>query len=366
VTEYGLAVDGVGYATSGGFVDDIAGQLDEIKGQIVSGAITVPTVPGERTVINAVGSAENPIQVLYVPSTSAEEIVAGGELLAAQLNAATGLTYEVSVPTSYAATVEAMCAAPENTIGFIPAQAYVLANQLCGVEAALKSIRFGYDVYWAQFLVPRDSDIQTFEELAGMTWGYPDAGSTSGYLFPLGMFTSAGIEPGETLETGGHPASVRAVYNGEVDFSTSFYSPPIDADRNVLWDGTAENADIPADLVDSCAINADGEIQCGDYIVRDARRNLREELPDVVQKVRILTLSPPIPNDLMTFGPDFPADVAAQITDAMLAYADSDPDGFATAFAPYSWTGVALAVDAELDSVRLLLEAIGYDLEDLG
>ena len=42
---FDLSNDGVGYATSGGYVDDIAAQLDEIKAEIVSGAITVPTAP---------------------------------------------------------------------------------------------------------------------------------------------------------------------------------------------------------------------------------------------------------------------------------------------------------------------------------
>ena len=42
---YDLSVDGVGYSTSGGFVDDIADQLDAFKAQIVSGEIEVPTAP---------------------------------------------------------------------------------------------------------------------------------------------------------------------------------------------------------------------------------------------------------------------------------------------------------------------------------
>lgn len=42
---FDLSVDGVGYATSGGHVDDIAGQLEDLKAQIVSGAITVPESP---------------------------------------------------------------------------------------------------------------------------------------------------------------------------------------------------------------------------------------------------------------------------------------------------------------------------------
>jgi len=42
VTTYDLSVDGVGYSTSGGQVDDIAAQLDEFKQQIIDGDITVP------------------------------------------------------------------------------------------------------------------------------------------------------------------------------------------------------------------------------------------------------------------------------------------------------------------------------------
>ncbi|GAB6983652.1 BMP family lipoprotein [Nocardioides pyridinolyticus] len=45
VTRYDLAVDGVGYSTSGGFIDDITGDLDEYKQQIIDGEIEVPTAP---------------------------------------------------------------------------------------------------------------------------------------------------------------------------------------------------------------------------------------------------------------------------------------------------------------------------------
>lgn len=45
VQVYDLSVDGVGYSTSGGFVDDIAGDLDELKQQIIDGDIEVPEAP---------------------------------------------------------------------------------------------------------------------------------------------------------------------------------------------------------------------------------------------------------------------------------------------------------------------------------
>ena len=40
---YDLAADGVGYATSGGFIDDITGDIDGYADQIKSGDIKVPT-----------------------------------------------------------------------------------------------------------------------------------------------------------------------------------------------------------------------------------------------------------------------------------------------------------------------------------
>ncbi|MGA9595324.1 MAG: BMP family ABC transporter substrate-binding protein [Acidimicrobiia bacterium] len=42
---FDLAVDGVGYSTSGGFIDDIKSQLEDYKAKIISGEIVVPTTP---------------------------------------------------------------------------------------------------------------------------------------------------------------------------------------------------------------------------------------------------------------------------------------------------------------------------------
>lgn len=44
-TSYDLSDGGVGYATSGGFVDDIKSQLEDYKQKIIDGEITVPTTP---------------------------------------------------------------------------------------------------------------------------------------------------------------------------------------------------------------------------------------------------------------------------------------------------------------------------------
>jgi basic membrane protein A len=46
--DYGVAEGGVGYATSGGFVDDIKDQIDAYAAQISSGEIVVPDVPAAQ------------------------------------------------------------------------------------------------------------------------------------------------------------------------------------------------------------------------------------------------------------------------------------------------------------------------------
>jgi phosphonate transport system substrate-binding protein len=314
----------------------------------------------------AIGSPEHPIKVLFVPSVEAQQIISGGEVMAQALNEATGLTFEVSVPTSYAATIEEMCASPTDTMGFIPGLGYALASQLCGVDVAFKAVRFGFDVYWAQILVPRDSDIQSLEDLEGLSWGYPDPGSTSGYMVPLVMLNEAGVTPGEQVETGGHNQSVQALYNGEVQFSTSFYSPPTsETSGEAVFDPNAP--EIPDELVDSCGLNADGNLICGDLRVRDARANIREEAPDVIQELRILAISPDIPNDTLSFGPEFPADLRAQIEEALVAFAETEAWNESIGHQDfYNWTGLSPATDAEYDFIRAMVEATGLTLEDLG
>ena len=42
---FDLKVDGVGYSTSGGYLDDIKDKLDAYKADIISGKIVVPTTP---------------------------------------------------------------------------------------------------------------------------------------------------------------------------------------------------------------------------------------------------------------------------------------------------------------------------------
>jgi len=324
----------------------------------------------------AIGSPEHPIKVLFVPSVDAQVIVAGGQVMADALNKATGLTFEVSVPTSYAATIEEVCASPKDTMAFIPALGYVLGNQLCGIDVAFKADRRGVPVYWSAVLVARDSEYQTLADLNGKKWGYVDAGSTSGYMVPMAMWQENGVTPSESVETGGHPQAVQALYNGEVDFATVFYNAPVNPEGKNAWsyqdylDGkvTPEQFDVPADVLESCKLSDDAKkVLCSGWEVVDARATIREASPDVVQKVRVLALSPAVPNDTLSFGPEFPADVRAQIEAALVEF--SKTEEWKTSIGSrdfYNWSGLTVGADSDYDFVRKMVAAIGLTLESYG
>ena len=50
-------------------------------------------------------------------------------------------------------------------------------------------------------------------------------------------------------EAGGHTGSVRAVYNGEADFASSFFSPPLKPEGEDAWK-RGDEPDIPEDEIE--------------------------------------------------------------------------------------------------------------------
>lgn len=320
----------------------------------------------------ALGSAERPIKVVFVPSVEVDQIISGGEVLANALTEATGLSFEVSVPTSYAATIEEMCASPDDTIGFIPAQGYVLANNRCGVTVGAAAVRFGLSWYAAQYVVPFDSPAESLEDLAGASWCIPDFGSTSGYLYPSAEFAALGIEPGEVIETGSHNNSMLGVYNGECEFATAFFSPPLLPNFERNWTYGVDDPEIWREAGVSPIRNEEGRTFVngdpaeGGYRILDARSSVSDTAPDIFDNTRILAITAQIPNDTVSFGPEFPLNTANTIVEALVDFTASEACAQSICSEEfYNWTGLEAVTDSFYDPVRSAMDYLGITEEDI-
>lgn len=268
------------------------------------------------------GTDENPIVMSFVPSGDTQDIIASGDTLAQMVSERTGLSVTSNVGTDFSSVREAMCAG-QAQIGWLNTFNYVLANEQCGVDAALATSRFGTTTYAGQIVVRADSGITTLEDLRGKVMCWVDPASTSGYIIPRIMLAANGIDPdadfSQTIEAGSHNNVVTQVYNGDCDAGATF---------------------------------------------SDARTGIEEEFPDVLEQVVVLATTSDIPNDSVSFISDFPAEMRTQIVDALLEISAS-PEGQEALNTLYNIESLVDSNDAFYDVFRADLSRAGIDIESL-
>lgn len=267
------------------------------------------------------GTEEMPIVFSFVPSAEASQVLASATAITDVLSQKTGLVITAEVPTSYVASIEAMCAG-EAQIGALNTFSYVVAKARGCAEVALVSVRFGSTTYAGQIITRADSGITSIADLKGKTFCRPDEFSTSGWIIPSIAMRAEGINPDtdltEVIDAGGHDGVVRAVYNGDCDAGATFV---------------------------------------------DARTNVADELPDVSDVVVVIATSPPIPNDTVSFRPDFPADKREAIVNALLEMTQNEEE-LKLLQDLYSWAGLEQVDDTFFDPFRQVLQASGVNIED--
>jgi phosphonate transport system substrate-binding protein len=276
----------------------------------------------EEPAATDLGTEENPIVMSFVPSGDTQDIIASGDTLAQMLTERTGLVVQSNVGTDFSAVREAMCANQAH-IGWLNTFNYVLANEQCGVDAALVTSRFDATTYAGQIIVRADSGIETLEDLEGKVMCWVDPASTSGYIIPRIMLAAEGIDPdtafSETIEAGSHNNVVTAVYNGDCDAGATF---------------------------------------------ADARTGIEEEFPDVLEQVVVLATTSDIPNDSVSFIADFPTEMRATVVAALLDIAGS-PEGQEALNTLYNIEGLLESDDSFYDTFRADLSRAGINIEEL-
>jgi phosphonate transport system substrate-binding protein len=276
-----------------------------LLGVVLAVAVTLVAVPGGP----AVGQSK--LVMVFVPSRETDIILTSGQILGRMLSVSLGIPVEAVVSTSYTAAVEAMCAGRAD-IGALNPFSYVLAHDKCGVEVAAISVRFGLPYYRAQISVRADSGITRIEELRGKRFAFVDPASTSGYLFPAAMLKKMGYDPdkffSQTVFAGSHPNVILAIYRGQVDGGATF---------------------------------------------EDARTNVQAQFPDVMQKVKPIAYTNPIPNDTWSVSVRLSPEMRARIKDRLLRIAGT-AEGKEALRNLYSIEGLTDQVELTDEQVRQL------------
>lgn len=264
------------------------------------------------------------VRLYFAPASNPEDDdLPAYHRLAELLAERTGYTVSASVPASYHDSIEALCNGQAD-IAWLATPAYIIANDACGAEARFSVIRNGYAFHVAQIMVQADklraarevAAVDALKDLNDQAFGFTLPNSTTGYLFPKAMLIDSTVVPSQEVFLGGDAQAVLAVYKGEVDAAAAYWAP----------------------------IRSDGS-------VGDARAMLLDAYPDVVQVVKILRLSDPIPNDPVVFAGHVPPDVQDKLVVAMIDLAKSD-EGSELFYELYHITGLAPADDSDYAIVR--------------
>ena len=91
--------------------------------------------------------------------------IINGKAIAAKLSEVTGYTITVSVPTNYAALVEAMGSGNAH-IGWLPPLAYMLAKYKGYADVGLATVRNGSNHYGLQFVANTASGFTSYYDAA--------------------------------------------------------------------------------------------------------------------------------------------------------------------------------------------------------
>ena len=273
------------------------------------------------------GTAENPVKLHFVPSVDAKVIEDNSKKFKSFLEQNTPYKFDVTIPQSYVAVIEAF-GTKRADVATINTFGYILANQKYGVEAKATLIRYGSSTYQSMFVTKVGSGIKKLEDLNGKKIAFVDPTSASGYILPLKTLKDKKIQPKETVFAQKHDNVISMVYQGQVDAGAAFYSPP-------------ENNEI-----------------------QDARHWVLTQYPDVEKKIIIIELSQPIPNDPIIFRKEMPEEMKTKIVEAMMKFVKT-PEGKEAFKAIYGATDLKQATDADYESVRQMIKAVGVDAEGL-
>jgi phosphonate transport system substrate-binding protein len=158
-----------------------------------------------------------PVRVSMIPTTDPSKALRDMQPLTEYLSKRTGAKVEMTIPTNYAAVVEALVN-DQVDVAHLGGFTYVQARQRAGVIPLAQRERDRN--FHSFFITQARSTIQSLTDLNGRSLAFGDVNSTSGHLMPEYFLREAKVDPElirKAIYTGGHDATLLAVANGKVD-----------------------------------------------------------------------------------------------------------------------------------------------------
>ena len=256
--------------------------------------------------------------------------------LQALLEHRTGFEVQLLIADDQQRSLEAVCDDLAD-VAWMTTPEYLLAHERCGARARFQIMGERTEMRSSQIIVQAASvrqsrgapPISVLDDLQGMSFGFTDLCSITGYLVPQAMLIDANIRPAETVFLGGDLQAVLAVYTGEVDGAAVLWTP----------------------------LQSDG-------VPGDARAGLLDGYPDVTRVVETLQLSAPIPNDPVVFRVGLRLEMEDQLRVALVDLAQSK-EGREVLGDLCGSSGLVPVQDSDYDVLRDAVSALGITYEYL-
>jgi phosphonate transport system substrate-binding protein len=157
------------------------------------------------------------LRLSMIPTTDPGKIVRESQPFIDYLQMKTGAKIELTVPTNYAAVVEAV-SNDRVDIAYLGGFTFVQASARAGATPLVQRERD--QNFHSLFITQPKSPIRSLNDLQGHSFAFGDVNSTSGHLMPAYFMQQQGVDQAvidKAIYTGGHDATALAVANGKVD-----------------------------------------------------------------------------------------------------------------------------------------------------
>lgn len=157
------------------------------------------------------------LRLSMIPTTDPGKIVRESQPFVTYIEKQTGTKVELTIPTNYAAVVEAIVN-DRVDIAYLGGFTFVQASARAGVLPLVQ--RDQDQSFHSLFITQPKSSIHSLKDLKAHTFAFGDVNSTSGHLMPAYFMQQQGVDPvviEKATYTGGHDATALAVANAKVD-----------------------------------------------------------------------------------------------------------------------------------------------------